>query len=392
MPGSSENATCDLDNMVLSGARVLCVQRRMTHYRVPLFERVRERLAGAGVRFEVAYGDPTSAEMAKRDEGRLDWGTHVPCRYFFGGRLCWQNNIDAARTADLVIVTQENKLLYNLVALTVQRPRRLAFWGHGRNFQAIGANGLREAFKRRVSMQADWWFAYTDLSRRLVREMGFPDSRITNLENAVDTRTFAEQCDKVSDAEVADFRARWQIGDGPLAVFVGSLYADKRIDFLLKAGEALAARCVGFHLIIVGDGPQRALVEAAVGRAPWLRYGGVKHGAQKAVCMRAAQVVLNPGLVGLGILDAFAAGLPLVTTDCKLHSPEIDYLRDGENGFMTADSLDAFVEVSARLLADQDERARLGRAARHDAAHYTLDNMAERFCDGVQSALRVPAR
>ena len=98
MPGSSENATCDLDNMVLSGARVLCVQRRMTHYRVPLFERVRERLASAGVRFEVAYGDPTSAEMAKRDEGRLDWGTHVPCRYFFGGRLCWQNNIDRKST------------------------------------------------------------------------------------------------------------------------------------------------------------------------------------------------------------------------------------------------------------------------------------------------------
>ena len=291
-----------------------------------------------------------------------------------------------------MIVTQENKLLFNYLVLTIYRPERVAFWGHGRNFQSRSGKGLRERFKREVSLHVDWWFAYTGLSQKLVADTGFPSSRITNVQNAVDTQAFAEFCRLVTAQDVADFRNRWAIGDGPLAIFVGSLYAEKRLDFLLEAASQLAALVPGFHLLVVGDGPQRNLVEGALLRHQWLRYGGVQYGSEKAVCMCAASLMLNPGLVGLGILDAFVAGVPLVTTDCDLHSPEVDYLRSGENGVMTGDSLDAYVTTCRDLLDDNERRERLGRNARVDAGHYTLENMAGRFCDGVVAALKVTPR
>jgi len=393
-PYNFDNAARGIENAARAAMapRVLCVQQQLTHYLVPLFEQVRKLLAADGVNFELVHGQAAHAESSKQNEGEIAWAERVPCRYFLNDRLCWHNPGRLARGADLVILTQENKLLYNLLALTVKRPKRLAYWGHGRNFQSANPHGWSERLKRVLANRVDWWFAYTGLTSRLVQESGFPVTRITNLQNAVDSSELVRLCDSVSDADIEDCRTRWQTGAGPIGLFIGSLYQEKRLEFLLEAGARLASRVPGFVLFIVGSGPQRDIIERAARRHAWLRYGGVKFGMKKAICLRAADVMLNPGLVGLGILDSFAAGLPMITTDCGLHSPEIDYLRSGENGIMTANSLDNFVEAAERVITDHALRRSLGAAAKADAAHYTVDNMAQNFRRGVLAALDLPAR
>ena len=393
LPYSFENAARGMENAARAATapRVLCVQRRLTHYRVPLFEEVRKLLAADGVNFELAHGQPTLAERSKEDEGQIAWADNVPCKYWLGGHLCWQNPSRLASRAELVIVTQKNKLLYNLWAMVVKRPRRLAYWGHGRNFQSSSPSGWSEPMKRLLTSRVDWWFAYTGLSGRLVREAGFPADRITDLQNAVDGSALTGMCSAVVNADIESFRASLRIGSGPIGLFIGSLYPEKRLAFLLQAGAQLAARIPGFVLVVVGTGPQREMVEQATRQYAWLRYGGTRFGSQKAVCLRAADVMLNPGLVGLGILDSFAAGLPMVTTDCGLHSPEIDYLRSGQNGVMTANTLNAFVDAAQRIITDRTWRQSLGAAAQADAAHYTVNNMAQNFRRGVLAALELPA-
>ena len=61
-----------------------------------------------------------------------------------------------------------------------------------------------------------------------------------------------------------------------------------------------------------------------------------------------------PGLVGLAVVDSFAAGCPLVTVDLDLHSPEIEYLRDGVNGVCLPGGTGpaAYAEAVADLLDD----------------------------------------
>ena len=81
----------------------------------------------------------------------------------------------------------------------------------------------------------------------------------------------------------------------------------------------------------------------------------------------------------------------MVTTDCGLHSPEIDYLRSGQNGVMTANNLDAFVDAAQRIITDRTWRQSLGAAAQADATHYTITNMAQNFRRGVLAALKLPA-
>ena len=63
---------------------------------------------------------------------------------------------------------------------------------------------------------------------------------------------------------------------------------------------------------------------------------------------------LLPGAVGLGVLDSFAFDVPLVTVDLPYHGPEIDYVRDGENG----------VKLPAQTDADGANRPIYGRDRR----------------------------
>jgi L-malate glycosyltransferase len=370
--------------------RVVFIQRRMMHYRERLFDAIREKLAARGVVFDVVYGDPGPSELSKNDSGVLPWGIHVPCRYFLNEKLSWQNCSAATRGADLVIITQENRNLYNFLALTVKRPPRLGFFGHGRNMQADDHESLPERFKRSLVNHVDWWFAYTGVSQRTVQSCGFPPERISNLENAIDTSALREQCDGVTPEDLRAFREAWSVGDGPIGLYIGSLYEEKRIDVLLEAGARMAERLPAFRLLIAGAGPQTELVQDAAKRQPWVRYLGPQRGRNKAIALKAATVMMNPGLVGLGILDAFVAGLPLVTMDFGKHSPEIDYLVNGENGLMTEDRFEAFVDAVFRLLNEPEFHGRISAGAARAGLRYTVDNMANNFRDGVLGALAAP--
>ena len=145
-------------------------------------------LAADDVRVRVLVGDPTPQEVEKSDAGKLSWSEHRRTRYALGGLLCWMPlNADLGE-ADLLVFAQENRLVLNLWELLRRRKHRVAFWGHGRNMQSSAPDGLRERFKLWTTRRADWYFAYTDLSYQILRNIGYPADRITVVNNAIDTQ------------------------------------------------------------------------------------------------------------------------------------------------------------------------------------------------------------
>lgn len=385
MPGSVA-----IDRAAAARPRVLIVQRRLTHYRLPLFERMRAQLAEQGIALDLAVGQATQSELEKRDEGQLPWTQPLATRYLLDDRICWLDYGRLARGAELVIVPQENQLVYNLLALTVQRPRRIAFWGHGRNMQSRAPRGLRERFKRATLTAVDWWFAYTAMTLPVLQQARMDASRITVLDNAVDTRALAADWQAVVSQRDA-LRAELGLGAGPVGVFVGSLYADKRIPFLLEAAQAIRQQVPDFRLLVVGDGPSRPEVVAFADRQPWVQWLGMRSGAAKARVLAASDVLLNPGLVGLGILDSFACEIPMFTTDCGIHSPEICYLENGVNGVITPNTLADYVAAVVEACTLPDVAMRLKAGLRVAGQRYTIENMADNFCRGIQACLQRPA-
>ena len=369
---------------------VVIVQRRLTHYRVPLFEALRGALDERGLQLSLLVGRGTQAEDKKQDAGELSWAKPMATYYLAGGRLCWQPLAGQLGTPGLVVVTQENKLLQNHLLMLSPRRYKLAFWGHGANLQSDNPDGLKERFKRWTTNQVDWWFAYTQMSADLVAQAGYPGERVTVLNNAVDTSDLLRQRRSVTPEELRALRESLGFGAGPVGVFVGSLYADKRLDFLFSAAEAIRAHVPDFHLLIVGEGPERDKVQSWCGARPWARWVGPRFGREKVVHVALATAMLNPGLVGLGILDAFVCGVPMVTTDCGIHSPEISYLRHGVNGLMTEDRQDAFVGACVGLLRERSLSTSLREGCSRSASEYTVENMAQNFADGIVRCLDTP--
>ena len=109
----------------------------------------------------------------------------------------------------------------------------------------------------------------------------------------------------------------------------------KWIPFLLKSLVLIHEVIPEFRMIIIGDGPERKDVESFSANHPWCATTGAKYGLDRVALMSLGDIWLNPGMLGLAVLDAFALGIPVATTANGLHSPEIVYLRDGDNGIIS---------------------------------------------------------
>jgi glycosyltransferase involved in cell wall biosynthesis len=372
--------------------KVTVLQHRLLHYRVELFERIRSECERQGIEFHLVHGQPSRHEALRADTGSIAWADQVRNRWIsvLGRDLLWQPFPRELRDSDLVVIMQESRILSNY-ALILKRylgRTRIAYWGHGRNFQSEAPTGWRERWKSFWLTKVDWWFAYTNLTKKILIERGLPEEKITCLNNAIDNDRFIAELAGLSD-EVRDAIAR-NIGlapGSPLGVYCGSLYPDKRLDLLADAAERIHAAIPAFRLIVIGDGPSRPELEGRLAGRDWVRCVGVKNGSEKAAYFRLATVLLSPGAVGLHVLDAFCAGLPMFTTASAKHGPEIEYLEHLKNGFVISGGPEAYADAVISLLHDDASYAAVAAAAREAGREYTLDNMVRNFMQGIQACL-----
>ena len=372
--------------------RVVILQTRMVHYRVPLFERMHRLCAALGIQLDIVYGQPSAAEELRGDVAELSCGLKIRNRYLsvFGRELIWQRLPGSVYAADMVILPQENRILsnYPMLLRRMALEGALAFWGHGRNFQSENASGFRERWKKATLNQVDWWFTYTNLSALTVQQNGVPEHSITVLNNSIDTRLFRDDLAAITPGMLADLRRQYGVDlSAPVGLYCGSLNDQKRLDVLVAASDKIHAAHPNFHLFVLGAGPSASYIADAFRSRSGRHYVGETRGIKKAGYFKLAQVILNPGLVGLSIVDAFCAGLPLVTMEGSKHSPEIAYLHNEVNGLITDDSVDAYADRVISLFQQHQNRRILSMNAAAAAQQYSIENMAENFVNGIAECL-----
>lgn len=367
--------------------KVTIVQRRLTHYRVPFFEGLRESLEARNIQLTLLVGQSTDDELSKRDGGHLGWATPVKTRYLLNNRLCWMPYYKHMGDTDLLVITQENWQIAHHWVLAKKNKFKLAFWGHGANLQRQGERGWKDRYKDWTTKRADWWFAYTELSKQLVTKTGFPKERVTVVNNTIDESVMREALASVSAADVKQMKIELGFENSRVGLFLGSLHKTKNLHFLLSAARKIKEQVDNFKLLIIGDGPENELVRQFSQSEPWIRWVGALRGREKVLYSLTADFLMNPGMVGLGIVDSFILGLPMVTTDIPTHSPEIAYLVPGVNGLITQPDEAAYSHACLHLMRDPFALINLKMECLNSANKYSLINMISSFSDGIETAI-----
>ncbi len=75
-----------------------------------------------------------------------------------------------------------------------------------------------------------------------------------------------------------------------------------------------------FELVVIGKGPEADFIETAAAQHEWIHFVGPKSDDEKVPYWALSKLLLMPGLVGLVVLDSFALGVPMITTDYPYHS------------------------------------------------------------------------
>jgi glycosyltransferase involved in cell wall biosynthesis len=381
--------------MVRAVQSVSIVSFRLPHYRRAFYRGLKEYLVQRDIELRLIHGPITDVEYVSQGERLLPWSVLVDHYAFHvrGVDLCWQPYWPYVRGSDLIIVEQLNRLLLNYVLILrrLLTRQKIAFWGHGTDLQRRPTS-IRNHWKRLVRNHVDWWFAYTQEVKEELVSGGFGEDRITNVQNAIDTEALLRAKSETAGGQLNALRKKLELGLGPIGLYCGRMYKDKRLEFLLEACFRVREQIPFFELIIVGSGEAQDKVIAAARGCPWIHYIGPKYEDERIPYFLVSDVLLMPGAVGLVALDSFALEVPLITTEFPFHGPEVAYLRNSENGVITENTVKGYVAGICKLLSDPDCLARLKAGCRKSASIYTIQAMVENFGGGICACLAGPHR
>src|SRR5712664_885381 len=175
---------------------VLIIEAQVKQYRAPFYALLYGALRADGIQLTVAYSAPPASESSKKDTCDLprEYGLKVSGYWLWPDKILYQPLLTPAISSDLVVVDTGNRFLLNHILLAFSRTgvRRIALWGHAKN-RRVGRIRFLEWYRRKTLNWASWWFAYTEGSAKYLKAQGVPASKITAVQNSVDTRGIREQ-------------------------------------------------------------------------------------------------------------------------------------------------------------------------------------------------------
>lgn len=193
------------------------------------------------------------------------------------------------------------------------------------------------------------------------RGLSLPDDRISVVPNGVHLGEFAA----LPPSEA--FRARWGLGAGPVALFLGRLHARKGLHLLIPAFAEAARGVPDARLVIAGpdEGMLAALRDLARAHDLGERviFTGMLDGPDKLAALAAADVFALPAVgegFSMAALEALACGLPVVLTP-GCHFPEVE---PAGAGLVVERAVEPLSEALRALLTDAPRRASMGQSAR----------------------------
>jgi glycosyltransferase involved in cell wall biosynthesis len=219
--------------------------------------------------------------------------------------------------------------------------------------------------------QAELCLAPSEAVVQRLRSLGVPAERVRRIQRGVDLELFQPA------RRDRGALARFGVGGGPVALYVGRLSKEKNLDALHRAWAEVHAARPDAHLLVVGEGP----LAGAVG-GPSVIAAGPLFGDELAAVFASADVFAFPSeteTFGNVVVEAAASGLPSVVAAAGAAH---EHVVDGETGLVIEGGEPrALAQAILSLFADPARREGMGRAARAHALRYDLGGAVRSTCE-----------
>ena len=154
---------------------------------------------------------------------------------------------------------------------------------------------------------------FSELQAEVLERLGVRAERLAVIPNGVDTDLWRPAI--APDAELTELRQRF--AGRRVFLYMGRLATEKNVEALLRAWRLV--RPAGCLLVIVGDGPQRSVLQQVAGHDDNVLWWGYEPRLERRLALlQLAEVFLLPSLVeglSLALLEAMACGAACVATD-----------------------------------------------------------------------------
>jgi len=295
---------------------------------------------------------------------------------------------------------EEAKFLSNhlLFALFRAWGRAIVVWGSAfekeQDLSRAGAAvaSVSTRLKGALARSVAGYLAYTEGGRERLVAAGLDPSRVAVVRNTLDMEEQQRLHESLRSADEPSLRRRLALApDSVVLLYVGRIYAEKRIEQLVELVERLRAdrpQRPPVEAVVVGDGPALGDVRERAAGVDGIRFeGAVYDQARVAEWLRVAAAVVIPGKVGLAVNHAFAHGVPVLTRQSRLHAPEVEYIEPGVSGLVVEGDFERFVEAVREIVESPERRSALAAGALRGREDLGLAAMARAFDAGVRRAL-----
>lgn len=347
------------------------------------------RLAGRGHRVHLLTGNPDRTGSAPRDADPpgvevVRWGRtlRVPSH---GARACvtlvWPAGptLERLRRAQVVHLQSPLEPLLPLWALRQAQGVKVGTFHTGGSRDHWGYRYF-SAWLRGSALRLDRRLAVSAEAARFAAAH-FPGPYVV-VPNGVDLTRFAPAEGTTAD----ETRRATEPAAGARILYVGRLDPRKGLAHLLEACGALCsarspAGGLRPQLVLVGDGPQRGTLERqAVRRGLPVRFAGAVARGELARFYAEADILAAPATdgesFGVSLLEAMAAGLPIVAADLPGYRETL--AGSGAAILYPADSPTQLAQALARLAADRPRRREMGLSGSRFVRRYDWATIAGR--------------
>lgn len=348
--------------------KVLVLYNRLFHYRIPIWNILADQYD-----LTVAY----CQEDKFNDEVKFK---KLPLHAKAYGRFTFQkeNIYKLCQQYDAVLAYGDIAWLkYSTLPWHKKRKFKIAYWGigvsasYGKHFDAVTKwDKIRDWFYRK----ADAHVFYSDYPIKKYVDNGFKREMLFVAPNTV----------AVEPIDVNTERTR--------LLFVGTLYREKGIQFLLSAYlDAYKENSNIPVLDIVGGGPDAEMVKQ------WIIDNGLQdniimHGAiydrkEKAKYFSRSIACISPQQAGLTVLESMGYGTTFITTVNAITGGEVFNVENGVTGVLVKDVAD-LKDVLIDIANNRDKYLQIGKQAyKHYWDCRKPEDMAKGLADTVEYML-----